>query len=185
MNWRANARVHRLDTPGNIDAVALCGAEAITRGSDGVIRVFDTRTGGTVRSFPTRPGNATSGYALHAVDAASLLGPLGSLAGDELREGLELLGDDALAPLGTAVVSRGGSPGQVAMRVTIHRAGWPTPAPLDVRIGQVVVVPLARGLEAELVIEPGHGVSLGTGRRSPRVTARAMGGSSRSRASTR
>jgi hypothetical protein len=112
-----------------------------------------------------------------AVDAASILGPLGSLAGDELREGLELLGDDALAPLGTAVVSRGGSPGQVAMRVTIHRAGWPTPAPLDVRIGQVVVVPLARGLEAELVIEPGHGVSLGTGRRSPRVTARAMGGS--------
>ena len=112
-----------------------------------------------------------------AIDAASILGPLGSLADGELSEGLELLGDDALTPLGTAVVSRGGMPGQLAMRVTVHRAGWPTAAPVEVRVGQVQVVPLARGHEAELAIELGPGVSLGASRRSPRIAARATGGS--------
>jgi hypothetical protein len=112
-----------------------------------------------------------------ALDAASILGPLGSLPDGELAEGLELLGDDALTPLGTAVVSRGGAPGQLAMRVSVHRAGWPDPAPVDVRVGQVQVVPLARGHEAELAIELGSGVSLGASRRSPRITALATGGS--------
>ena len=112
-----------------------------------------------------------------AVDSASILGPLGSLPDGELTEGLELLGDDVLTALGTSVVTRGGSPGQLAMRVTVHRAGWPTPPPDDVRVGQVQVVPLARGQEAELVIELGPGVGLGASRRSPRITARAMGGS--------
>ena len=112
-----------------------------------------------------------------AVDSASILGPLGSLPDGELTEGLELLADDALTAVGTSVVTRGGSPGQLAMRVTVHRAGWPTPPPYDVRFGQVQVVPLARGQEAELVIEPGPGVGLGASRRSPRITARAMGGS--------
>ena len=45
-----------------------------------------------------------------AVDSAAVLAPLGSLAEDELREGVTLLGDDLLTPLGTAIVSRGGSP---------------------------------------------------------------------------
>jgi hypothetical protein len=112
-----------------------------------------------------------------AVDSASILGPLGSLPDSELAEGLELLADDALTALGTSVVTRGGSPGQLAMRVTVHRAGWPTPPPYDVRVGQVQVVPLARGQEAEVVIEPGPGVGLGASRRSPRITARATGGS--------
>ena len=112
-----------------------------------------------------------------AVDSASILGPLGSLPDGELTEGLELLADDALTSLGTSVVTRGGAPGQLAMRVTVSRAGWPTPAPYDVRVGQVQVLPLPRGQEAELVIEPGPGISLGTSRRSPRITARATGGS--------
>jgi hypothetical protein len=111
-----------------------------------------------------------------AVDAAGVLGPIGSLPGDELREALTLLGDDVLAPLGTAVVTRGGTAGSLAMRVTLHRPGWPTPPPVDVRVGQLQVLPLARGQEAELTIEPGPGVSLGTSRRSPRITARATGG---------
>jgi hypothetical protein len=112
-----------------------------------------------------------------AVDSASILGPLGSLPDDELVEGLELLAEDALTALGTSVITRGGAPGQLAMRVTVNRAGWPTPAPYEVRVGQVQVVPLARGQEAELVIEPGPGIGLGASRRSPRITARATGGS--------
>ena len=112
-----------------------------------------------------------------AVDSASILGPLGSLPGGELAEALELLGDDALTPLGTAVVTRGGTSGQLAMRVTVHRAGWPTPAAVEVRVGQVHVVPLARGHEAELGIELGAGVSLGASRRSPRIAVTATGGS--------
>ena len=140
---------------------------------------------GRTIAAPPRPAQAARmlldgvrplGVTQLAVDPAGVLGPIGSLAGDELREALTLLGEDVLAPLGTAVVTRGGTAGSLAMRVTLHRAGWPTPAPVDVRVGQLQVLPLARGQEAELTIEPGPGVSLGTSRRSPRVTARATGG---------
>jgi len=111
-----------------------------------------------------------------AVDAGALLGPLGSLTDAEISEGLALLADDLLVPLGTSVVCRGGEPGRVAMRVTVHRAGWPAHGPVEVRTGQVQVVPLPRGQEAELTIEPANGVTLGGGRRSPRITATATGG---------
>ncbi len=112
-----------------------------------------------------------------AVDTASVLGPLGSLDDDELAEGLRLLSDDLLHPLGTSVVSRGGEPGDVAMRVTVQRVGWPTPPPVAVRVGQLLVLPLPRGAEAELVIELGHGISLGAGRRAAQVRVTATGGS--------
>jgi hypothetical protein len=112
-----------------------------------------------------------------AVDAASVLGPLGSLPDDEIREGLTLLGEDLLVPLGTAIVSRGGDPGRVAMRVSVHRPGWPSPAPIEVRTGQLQVVALGRGQEAEVQIETAPGVTLGATRRSPRVSAVVTGGS--------
>ena len=112
-----------------------------------------------------------------AVDAAAVLGPLGSLPDDEIREGLSLLGEDLLVTLGTAVVCRVGEPGRVAMRVTIHRPGWPAQAPIEVRSGQLQVVPLASGQEAEMIVEPLGGTSLGASRHSPRVHANATGGS--------
>jgi hypothetical protein len=62
------------------------------------------------------------------------------------------------------------------MRVTVHRPGWPDLAPIELRSGQLQVVPLARGQTAELTIEPGVGVSLGAARRSPRIEALASGG---------
>jgi hypothetical protein len=111
-----------------------------------------------------------------AVDAGSLLGPLGSLPDDEIREGVSLLADDLLVPLGTSVVCRGGEPGRVAMRVSVHRPGWPILAPIEVRAGQLQVVALPRGQEAELSIEPAAGVTLGAARRSPRIAARVTGG---------
>lgn len=111
-----------------------------------------------------------------AVDAAAALGPIGSLSPDETREAISLLVDDLLVPLGTSVVSRGGNPGQVAMRVTVHRPGWPTAPAIEVRVGQLQVVPLGPGQEAELLIEPGAGISLGTGRRTSRINASATGG---------
>ena len=111
-----------------------------------------------------------------AIDAASLLAPLGSLPDDEIREGIALLGDDLLVPLGTAVVCRGGEAGRMAMRVSVHRPGWPILAPIEVRAGQLHVVALAPGQEAELIIEPAPGVSLGATRRSPRIVANATGG---------
>jgi hypothetical protein len=112
-----------------------------------------------------------------AVDASALLGPLGSLPDDEIHEGLALLTEDLLVPLGTSVVCRGGEPGRTAMRITVHRPGWPPIAPIELRTGQIQVVPLGRGQEAEMTIEPGAGVNLGTQRRSPRIQARATGGS--------
>lgn len=111
-----------------------------------------------------------------AVDSGSVLGPLGSLGDEEIGEGMTLLADDLLLPLGTAVVCRGGEPGNAAMRVTVHRSGWPTPSPVEVRVGQLQVVPLGRGQEAELLIEPAAGISLGAPRRSSRIQARATGG---------
>jgi hypothetical protein len=111
-----------------------------------------------------------------ALDSSGVLAPLGALDDSEIGEGMGVLRDDLLVPLGTSVVCRGGRFGQVVMRVTIHRAGWPPIGPLDVRTGQVQIVPLARGHEAELDIELGIGVSLGGPRRSRRLTASAMGG---------
>ena len=111
-----------------------------------------------------------------AVDSASLLGPLGTLPDGEIREGIALLAEDLLQPLGTSVVCRGGEPSRLAMRVTVHRPGWPDAAPIEVRSGQLQVVPLARGQQAELTIEPGDGVTLGAARRSPRIEALATGG---------
>lgn len=112
-----------------------------------------------------------------AVDPASVLGPLGSLFDDEVREGISLLSDDLLVPLGSAVVCRGGEAGHMALRVTVHRPGWPGQAPIEVRTGQLQVVPLGRGQEAELTIETGRGVSVGAPRRSPRIHATVTGGS--------
>jgi hypothetical protein len=112
-----------------------------------------------------------------AVDAAAMLGPLGSLPDDEIREGMMLLADDLLVTLGTAVVTRGGETGRMAMRVAVHRPGWPSSGPFEVRHGQMQVVALGRGQQAELTIELAEGVSLGAARRSPRITAMATGGS--------
>jgi hypothetical protein len=141
--------------------------------------------GGTIASAPM-PAQAARilldgarplGVTQLAVDAAAVLGPLGSLPDDEIGEGISLLTEDLLVPLGTSVVCRGGEPGRTAMRITIHRPGWPPIAPIELRTGQLQVVPLGRGQEAELTIEPGLGVGLGAARRSPRVQARATGGS--------
>ena len=111
-----------------------------------------------------------------AIDPAALLGPIGSLPDEEIAEGIALLAEDLLVPLGTAVVSRGGEPGRTVMRVTVHRPGWPDVAPIELRHGQLQVMPLARGQVAELRIETGAGVSIGASRRSARVEARASGG---------
>jgi hypothetical protein len=48
---------------------------------------------------------------------------------------------------------------------------------VEVRVGQLQVLPLGRGQEAELLIEPAAGISLGAPRRSSRIQARATGGS--------
>jgi hypothetical protein len=111
-----------------------------------------------------------------AVDPSAVIGPLGTLGDAEMGEGMELLAEDLLAPLGTTVVTRGGEPGRVAMRVAVHRPGWPAGTPVEVRVGQLQVVPLGRGQQAELTIELGDGVSLGAPRRAPRIQAMATGG---------
>lgn len=111
-----------------------------------------------------------------AIDAAGVLPPLGALDDLEIAEGMGALRDDLLTPLGTAVVSRGGRPGQPCMRVSITRSGWPPIGPLEVRGGQLLVLPLGRGQEADLEIELEPGVSLGGPRHTRRVQAAARGG---------
>jgi MutL protein len=112
-----------------------------------------------------------------ALDAAGVLGPLGALEEGEIHEGMGVLRDDMVVPLGAAVVSRGGRAGQVAWRVTVRRAGWPEIGPIEMRAGQLQLLPLGRGQPAELEIELEPGVSLGAPREaSRRVHATVTGG---------
>jgi hypothetical protein len=111
-----------------------------------------------------------------AIDPAGALGPLGALRDDEIVEGLGMLRDDVLTPLGAAVVCQGGRPGHPAMQVTVRRAGWPALGPIDVRPGQVEVVPLGRGQVAELEVELDPSATLGAPRRTRRVRATVSGG---------
>jgi hypothetical protein len=111
-----------------------------------------------------------------AIDTAGVLPPLGALEDGEIAEGMGVLRDDLLAPLGAAVVTRGGRAGQVAMRVSAHRVGWPDEGPTEVRNGQLHVLPLGRGQSAELEIELASGVSLGGPRHGRRVHATVTGG---------
>jgi MutL protein len=111
-----------------------------------------------------------------ALDSAGVLPPLGALDDAEIGEGMGVLRDDLLVPLGTAVICRGGRAGQLLMRVSVNRTGWPAIGPLELRSGQVQIVPLARGHEAELEIELLNGASLGGPRRARKVHASAMGG---------
>ena len=110
-----------------------------------------------------------------AVDAAAVLGPLGSLEDGELDDALVAILDDALVPLGTAVVCRGVRPGQTAMRVVVHRPGWHEER-LVVRAGTLVRHPLPRGARADVEIELSPGVSLGGPRHTPGVRAEVTGG---------
>lgn len=111
-----------------------------------------------------------------ALDAAGVLAPLGALDDAEIGEGMGVLRDDLLVPLGTAVVCRGGRAGQVVMRATVKRTGWPEIGPVELRAGQLQILPLARGHDAELDIELLNGASLGSGHPATRVQAGATGG---------
>jgi hypothetical protein len=116
------------------------------------------------------------GFIQVAIDPAGALAPLGALRDDEIVEGLGTLRDDLLTPLGAAVVCSGGRPGHPAMRVTVRRAGWPVLGPIEVRPGQLEVVPLSRGQVAELEVELDPTASLGAPRRSRRLHATVAGG---------
>jgi hypothetical protein len=111
-----------------------------------------------------------------AVDVAGVLAPLGSLDDVEIGEGIGVLRDDLLVPLGTAVVTRGGRPGQMAMRVHLHRTGWPEPEPVELRTGEVRVLPLPRGERAQLEIELEPGITLPAARRTHRARVEVSGG---------
>ena len=111
-----------------------------------------------------------------AIDPSGALGPLGALEDREIAEGVEMLRDDLLTPLGAAVVCRGGRSGHPAFRVTVHRAGWSSIGPIEVRGGQLQLVPLGRGQVAELEIELEPGIGIGGARRARRSRASVLGG---------
>jgi MutL-like protein len=110
------------------------------------------------------------------LDGAGVLSPLGSLPDEEIGEGISVLRDDLLVPLGTAVVTRGGRSGQLAIRARLHRVGWPDPETVEVRAGQVLVMPLPRGERAELDLELEGGATLPVPRRAHRLRAEVTGG---------
>ena len=141
--------------------------------------------GGRLLAGAVHPGDAAlalldglrpAGVTQLAVDPWGICGPLGTLAGEDVDEGMETLRDDLLVPLGTAIVSRGGRPGQVAFRARLHRPGWPDSTRHEIRVGGVAVLPLERGASGELEIELERGVELGVAYRSRRVRAAVTGG---------
>lgn len=111
-----------------------------------------------------------------AIDPWGICGPLGALADDDVNEGMETLRDDLLVPLGTAVRSEGGQPGQLAFRARLHRPGWPDIPPVDVRTGSIAVLPLERGGSGDLEIELERGVHVGAPVRGQRIRAAVTGG---------
>jgi hypothetical protein len=159
--------------------LAQMAAEEATTGADLIV--------GSGRSLGTTPipaqaaqllldGIRPLGVTQLAIDPSGALGPLGSLDDLEIGEGIASLRDDLIVPLGAAVVCRGGRSGQTAMRVTVHRVGWPAVGPIEVRSGSVQVLPLERGQQAELEIELEAGVTLGAARRSRRIRSEVRGG---------
>lgn len=111
-----------------------------------------------------------------ALDPWGICGPLGTLTGDEVDEGMETLRDDLLVPLGTAVVARGGRSGQLAFRARLHRAGWPESTRVEVRAGSVAVIPLERGGSGELELELEKGVQVGEPHKARRLRVAVTGG---------
>jgi len=168
-------------------AVAQSAARVqMTAATEGTPAGYDLLIGcGRVVAAAPRPAQAAQillegarplGITQLALDATGALAPVGTLEEGEIDEGIDSLRDDLLVPLGTAVVCRGASQGNVAMRVTVHRAGWPDVGPVEVRAGQIRVVPLARGQAAELAITLAGGASLGEARRAREVRAEVVGG---------
>lgn len=111
-----------------------------------------------------------------ALDPWGICGPLGGLPDADIDEGLETLRDDLLMPLGTAVVARGGQPGQVAFRVRLRRPGWPDSTAVEVRSGSMTVLPLERGAAGEIEIELERGVHVGPPVRGSRFRSTVTGG---------
>ena len=105
-----------------------------------------------------------------------ICGPLGTLPGDEVDEGMETLRDDLLVPLGTAVVARGGRPGQLAFKAKLHRAGWPDSPRVDVRSGSLAVIPLERGGAGDLELELEKGVQVDEPQKARRIRVSVTGG---------
>jgi hypothetical protein len=62
------------------------------------------------------------------------------------------------------------------MRVKVHRVGWPDEGPVEVRNGQLQILPLGRGQSAELELELMPGVTLGGARAGRRIHATVSGG---------
>lgn len=116
------------------------------------------------------------GVAQLALDPWGICGPLGTLAGDEVDEGMETLRDDLLVPLGTAVVARGERAGQLAFKAKLHRAGWPDSPRVDVRSGSLAVIPLERGGAGELELELEKGVEVGDAHKARRLRVAVTGG---------
>ncbi len=116
------------------------------------------------------------GVTQFAVDPWGICAPLGALVDSDVDEGLETLRDDLLVPLGTAVRSAGGHPGEVAFRVRLQRAGFPDAPAVEVRSGAVVVLPLERGASGDLEIQLQPDVQVGAPVRDRRLRVAVTGG---------
>jgi MutL protein len=163
-------------------AQVLLAALAEERGGEAIDLLI--AAGQTITASPTPmhamqlllDGLRPVGVTQIALDTAGTLSPLGSLTDDELAEGIGMIRDDLLTPLGTAVVVHGGRVGQTALTARLHRAGWPDPDAVEVRTGQLAVLPLPRGERADLQLQLGPGVTIPAGHRTRSLRVEVTGG---------
>jgi hypothetical protein len=105
-----------------------------------------------------------------AVDSVFMMPQLGVLAQVMPEAAHEVFRRDCLIPLGTAVAAVGKSRfGTRAVTVNSPRGE------VEVAFGELALIPLATGEEAEITVRPARGLDVGAGSGKP-LTARVRGG---------
>jgi hypothetical protein len=142
--------------------------------------------GGATLARSPRPGYAALtlldalqpvGVTTLVVDPYSLIPALGAAAGPLPLATVQVLESGGFASLGTVVAPAGrGRRGRPALRIRLDREARGDSLEGEVRLGQLVVVPLAQGEFARLTVRPERGFDVGFGGPGKAGVVRVAGG---------
>ncbi|MBN2336013.1 glutamate mutase L [Candidatus Bathyarchaeota archaeon] len=109
------------------------------------------------------------------VDRTSIMPHLGNLLGVDREAALQVLVERCLVNLGTCVTPVGKARADEEAVMVKLRTGDGADVVESVKHGEIRVVPLSAGVEAEMTVTPGRGMDVGAGR-SKLVTRQVVGG---------
>ena len=127
-------------------------------------------SGGVLSHAPRRAQTAAmlvdafqpEGVTQLAVDSIFMMPHLGVLASVDEQAAADVFERDCIIYLGTCVAPSGdGRPGEVCATYELRAAGGPSRG--ELRCGELSLLPLAEGEEAEMTITPGRGRDAGSG----------------------